>query len=112
MERRLLRRSRHNRLIAGVCGGIGERYGIPPFILRLALIAATIGTLVVPLAYLLGWLVIPEGEEDPILDSPYETSGDGATDSDTPEESGPADSEHEGPAQADSWASEEDRGSR
>ena len=64
MEPRRLRRSRRNRWLVGVCGGLGERYGFPPLILRLALIAATFFTLIVPLAYLLAWLVIPEEPEE------------------------------------------------
>lgn len=101
-----LRRSRRSRLIAGVCGGIGERYGFPPFILRLVLIAATICTLVVPLVYLVGWLVIPDGEEDAILDSPY-----GDSEVDEPTDSGQEADAQQADAQADPWARDEERNS-
>ena len=37
-----LRRSRHNRVIAGVCGGLSEFYGISAFWFRLAFLIALI----------------------------------------------------------------------
>ena len=33
-----LRRSRHNRIVAGVCGGLSEFFGIPVFWFRLLFI--------------------------------------------------------------------------
>lgn len=59
------RRPRRGRKIAGVAAGIGNRYGIDPVIVRVALIVATIlgGGLGV-LVYLIGWLFLPEeGDE-------------------------------------------------
>ncbi len=35
MEQRRLRRSRTNRVIAGVCGGLGEYFGINPIVFRI-----------------------------------------------------------------------------
>ena len=44
MEQKTLRRSRRNRILAGVCGGIGEYFNIDPFIVRiLAIIIPGIG---------------------------------------------------------------------
>lgn len=55
-----LRRSKRNRIIAGVCGGLGEFFGISPFWFRLAfLIALLPGGVPGFLAYVLCWLVIP-----------------------------------------------------
>ncbi len=59
-NRRGLRRSRRNRIIAGVCGGLGEFFGISTFWFRLAfLIALLPGGVPGFLLYLLAWLVIP-----------------------------------------------------
>jgi len=55
-----LRRTRHNRILAGVCGGLGEFFGIAPFWFRLAfLIALLPGGVPGILLYLIGWIVIP-----------------------------------------------------
>jgi phage shock protein PspC (stress-responsive transcriptional regulator) len=55
-----LRRSRHDHIIAGVCGGLAEFFGISVFWFRLAFLIALIpgGVPGVGL-YLLAWLVIP-----------------------------------------------------
>ena len=56
-----LKRSRTDRMIAGVCGGIGEYLDIDPNVIRLIWVVVTIftaGTGI--LAYLLAWLIIPE----------------------------------------------------
>lgn len=37
-----LRRSRRNRMIAGVCGGLGEFFGVDPFWFRLGFLIALI----------------------------------------------------------------------
>ena len=55
-----LRRSRHNRIIAGVCGGLGEFFGIAPFWFRLGFLIALIpGGVPGLLVYFLTWLIIP-----------------------------------------------------
>jgi phage shock protein C len=36
MSNRPLRRSRHHRVVAGVCGGLGDFFGIDPIWFRLA----------------------------------------------------------------------------
>ena len=56
-----LTRSRTNRSISGVCGGIGEYLGIDPVVIRLAWVIlsfATVGTGL--LVYLIASLIIPE----------------------------------------------------
>ncbi len=59
-ERKPLRRSRNNRIFAGVCGGLGEFFGINPFWFRLAfLIALLPGGVPGFLLYLVLWLIIP-----------------------------------------------------
>jgi phage shock protein C len=63
-SRHLLRRSRHNRIVAGVCGGLAEFLGISAFWFRLAFLIALIPGGVPGLAvYLLLWLIIPKGSD-------------------------------------------------
>jgi len=58
MENKRLYRSRNNRWIAGVCGGIGEYLNVDPTIIRiLAIIIPGFGWI----AYLVCAIVIPEG---------------------------------------------------
>jgi phage shock protein PspC (stress-responsive transcriptional regulator) len=60
--RRALRRSDQNRVIAGVCGGLGEFFGISPIWFRLAFLLALIpGGVPGILIYLILWIVIPKG---------------------------------------------------
>jgi phage shock protein C len=55
-----LRRSRKNRMIAGVCGGLGEFFGVDPFWFRLGFLIALIpGGVPGIAAYLILWLVVP-----------------------------------------------------
>jgi len=61
MDLKRLYRSRENRMIAGVAGGIGEFLGVDPTIVRLLILVALIAGLVpAALAYLAGWVIIPE----------------------------------------------------
>lgn len=57
-----LLRSKKNRMIAGVCGGIAEFLDIDPTLVRLLWAGLTIVTAVIPgiLVYLVGWIIIPE----------------------------------------------------
>lgn len=58
---RPLRRSRRNRMLAGVCGGLGEFFGINPLWFRLAFVIALIpGGIPGLLAYAICWLIIPK----------------------------------------------------
>ena len=55
-----LRRSRRNRVIAGVCGGLAEFFGISAFWFRLALVIAFIpGGVPGLLIYIILWMIIP-----------------------------------------------------
>ncbi len=57
---RKLRRSRRNRHLAGVCGGLGEFFGINALWFRLAFVLAFIPGGVPGIGlYLLCWLIIP-----------------------------------------------------
>jgi len=58
--RQPLRRSRRNRVLLGICGGLGEFFGVSPFWFRLGFLIASIpGGFPGVLAYLVLWLIIP-----------------------------------------------------
>ncbi len=61
MEKRLYR-SRDNKIIAGIMGGIGEYYGTDPVLIRLIYVLITLITGFVPgvLGYLIAMLIVPE----------------------------------------------------
>lgn len=58
-----LYRSREDRMVAGICGGIGEVYEIDPTLVRLGLVFLGLATAVLPLlvAYIVGIFIIPLG---------------------------------------------------
>lgn len=58
-----LRKSRDNRMIAGICGGIGEYFNIDPTLIRLGwvLFCAMGGSGIV--AYIIAAIIIPEYRE-------------------------------------------------
>ena len=58
-----LYRSREDRMVAGICGGIGEVYEIDPTLVRLGLVFLGLATAVLPLlvAYFVGIFIIPLG---------------------------------------------------
>jgi len=59
-QKKVLRRSRSNRMLAGVCGGLAEFFGISAFWFRLAMFIAFIpGGVPGILIYLLLWIMIP-----------------------------------------------------
>ena len=68
-----LYRSRRDRFLGGVCGGLGQYFGIDPVIVRLAfvlLLTTGIGFL----AYLVLWIVVPErplGDEETTMSSTW-----------------------------------------
>jgi phage shock protein C len=60
-DTRLLRRSRSDRMVAGVCGGLGKFFGIDPVWFRLGFVIAAIpGGFPGILAYLICWIIVPE----------------------------------------------------
>ena len=59
-EKKSLRRSRSNRIFAGVCGGLGEFFDVSAFWFRLAFLIALIpGGVPGLLVYIILWLVMP-----------------------------------------------------
>ena len=57
-----LRRSRSNRMIAGVVGGLSEYFGIDPTLGRVVYVVASILSAAFPgaLLYVILWMLIPE----------------------------------------------------
>jgi len=59
-----LRRSRHNCVVAGVCGGLAEFFGVNAFWFRLTFLIALIpGGVPGFLTYLLFWLIVPKAND-------------------------------------------------
>jgi phage shock protein C len=61
---RPLRRSRSNRQIAGVIGGLAEYFRVDPTLLRVIYVVGSIVSAAFPgvLVYVLLWLLVPEAE--------------------------------------------------
>ncbi|HWL96236.1 MAG TPA: PspC domain-containing protein [Nocardioidaceae bacterium] len=56
-----LTRSRDDRMISGVCGGLAEYFGVDSTLVRILVVVLTVlgfGTLLI--AYIVGWILIPE----------------------------------------------------
>jgi phage shock protein PspC (stress-responsive transcriptional regulator) len=59
-DRTPLRRSTSDRVIGGVSGGLGRRYGIDPVILRVVFVVGILLAGLGPLIYLALWLLLPD----------------------------------------------------
>jgi phage shock protein C len=62
---RPVRRSRTNRMIAGVVGGLAEHFRIDPTLLRVIYVVGSVVSAAFPgiLIYLLLWVLIPEADQ-------------------------------------------------
>jgi phage shock protein C len=62
--RKALRRSRTNRMIAGVIGGLAEYWSIDPTLARVIFVVVSVISAAFPgiLVYGVLWLIIPEGD--------------------------------------------------
>src|SRR5215217_2625996 len=61
---RVVRRSRSERVIAGVCGGVGRYLGVDPVLLRIAFIILALANGLGVIAYVVCWVAIPEERPD------------------------------------------------
>ena len=82
MPRKTLYKSSSNKMISGVCGGLGEYFNLDPSVLRIALVAFTVITLpvfgpFVFLAYLVCIFIIPRNPDQTLANVTDETSGTG-----------------------------------
>jgi phage shock protein C len=61
--RKALRRSRTNRMVAGVIGGLAEYWSMDPTLARVIFVIVSIVSAAFPglIVYALLWLIIPEG---------------------------------------------------
>jgi len=75
MNGKKLVRSRTDKKIAGVCGGLGDYFGIDPLWIRLAFVLVFFAGGSSLLAYIVMWIIMPEAPEygsaidAPVLDS-------------------------------------------
>ena len=81
-EYRKLYRSRKERMLAGVCGGIGEYFGIDPTLVRLVwVVAGLFGGPLALVAYFIFMIVVPDAPlvstavVDVPASEPQETAG-------------------------------------
>jgi phage shock protein C len=61
-----LQRSRTEKMIGGVCGGLGEYFGIDPTIVRVLWVAVTLIGGAGILLYLVLWVIMPEQPAAPL----------------------------------------------
>lgn len=62
-----LRRSTDDKVVAGICGGLGRYFDVDPLFFRLAFVVLAIGGGSGVLLYVIGWIVIPEqGDNEPV----------------------------------------------
>ena len=62
IEHQILHRSRTDRMVAGVCGGIAKTYGWDPSLIRILYVLAALFSVAFPgiLVYFILWIIIPE----------------------------------------------------
>ena len=65
-----LYRSRSQKMISGVCGGLGEYFDVDPVLIRLLFVVTAFISGVGILAYIVLWIVVPfEGDDGPRFDT-------------------------------------------
>jgi phage shock protein C len=59
-----LKRSRRNRMLGGVCGGLADYFDMDPTLVRVLYVLGSILSVAFPgtLVYIILWIVMPEGE--------------------------------------------------
>lgn len=72
-EYKKLYRSQDNRIIGGVCGGLGEYLGVDPTVIRLIYIILALWFGSGILAYIIFLILVPEEPVDPIK-TPQQTN--------------------------------------
>ncbi|NLE11089.1 MAG: PspC domain-containing protein, partial [Actinobacteria bacterium] len=58
--RKRLYRSRSDKMIGGVCGGLGEYFDVDPTIIRVLWVAVTLFGGAGVIAYLILWVIVPQ----------------------------------------------------
>ncbi len=61
---RRITRSRDDRMVAGVCGGVARYFGWDPTLVRVLYVVASVVSAAFPgiLVYIVLWIVMPEGD--------------------------------------------------
>lgn len=75
---RLLRRSRTDKVIGGVCGGLGRYLGVDPVLIRIAFVVLAVAGGSGVLLYIVAWILIPEEAEGDQLGGAPPSSADTA----------------------------------
>ena len=59
--RKRLTRSRHEKMLGGVCGGLADFFGIDPTLVRVLVVVISLSSLgTAAVAYLVAWLLMPQ----------------------------------------------------
>ena len=66
-----LTRAKENKIIGGVCSGIAKRFNTEPVIVRLIVVFFTIFQFYVGIVYLILWAVLPEDDENSIIEKAF-----------------------------------------
>ncbi|MDI3543175.1 MAG: hypothetical protein PWP57_779 [Candidatus Atribacteria bacterium] len=67
MEKRLYR-SRTDKMLGGVCGGIARYFNVDPTLIRLLAVALIIAGGAAIIAYIIAWIIIPEEPKEKKLE--------------------------------------------
>lgn len=73
---RVLRRSATDKVIAGVCSGLGRYLGVDPVLLRIAFVVLALSGGSGLLLYVVAWIMIPEEKAGEALGEARPASGD------------------------------------
>ena len=60
MEPKRLFRSKRDRMIGGVCGGLGNYFNVDPVIIRVVTVAMFFAGFLGLLGYIIAWIIVPE----------------------------------------------------
>jgi len=69
-----LYRSNTDKVIGGVCGGLGEYFEIDPVLIRIITVILVLGTGLALVAYIIGWIIIPKRSEGDVPVKEYRYS--------------------------------------
>jgi signal transduction histidine kinase len=59
-----IRRSTDDRVVAGVCAGVGRQFGVDPMVVRLAAVVLTLANGVGIVGYVVAWALLPDAGAD------------------------------------------------
>jgi phage shock protein C len=60
MEPKRLFRSKKDRIIGGVCGGLGNYFNVDPVIIRVVTVALFFAGFLGLLGYIIAWIIVPD----------------------------------------------------